>query len=189
MLLAVLGAGAYLAPKDTPKAFFANVGVSSVHHGWHTPEALLQQLYRVFGTFDLDPCSPTKNRRGAPVKARVYYTVEDGGLSLPWFGKVFVNPPYGRALRHWTTKAREEVELGNAEMVIVLLPARTDTTYWHEDVAPSATVFFLRGRLHFGTNGQAAPFPSALAVWGASPATIAVLQQALPNSWLYSPAS
>lgn len=141
----------------------------------------------MFGNFDLDPCSPTKSRRTAPVKARVHYTAEDDGLSLPWFGTVFVNPPYGRALHHWIAKAREEVTQGNAKTVVALLPARTDTTYWHEDVVSTASVFFFRGRLHFGANGQAAPFPSALAVWGASPDVTKALEDALPNAWHHHP--
>ena len=184
-VLIVLAGGAYLAPPGSVKAYYTHAGVSSVHHGWHTPEELLQQLYGVFGRFDLDPCSPTRSRRAAPVKARVHYTVEDDGLSLPWFGSVFVNPPYGGATRYWTAKARQEVAQGNASIVVALLPSRTDASYWHEDIFASAHVFFFRGRLHFGTYGPAAPFPSALVVWGATPSIITALQEALPNAWHY----
>ena len=97
-LLRALGAGAYLAPQGSVRAFYTHAGNSSGHQAWRTPDMLLSRLYGVFGRFDLDPCSPVADRRGAPVKARVRYTREDDGLVLPWFGTVFVNPPYGREL-------------------------------------------------------------------------------------------
>ena len=87
-------------------------------------------------------------------QSRVHYTAEDDGLSLPWHGVVFVNPPYGRELPRWVAKARSEVERGIAKVVVALIPARTDTHYWHDHVAGKADVYFLRGRLRFGTNGQ-----------------------------------
>jgi hypothetical protein len=138
----------------------------------------------VFGVFDLDPCSPTSNARTAPVKAKVYYTEDDDGLSLPWFGVTFVNPPYNRSLSRWTAKAKAEVEHGNAEVVVGLLPARPDTAYWHRDIARSASVFFLQGRLKFGNGEQPAPFPSCLVVWGASDEVVTAMQAALPEAWL-----
>lgn len=181
-VLTVLGAGASLMPRNSKLTFFASTGNSSAHHGWETPAWLLEVLHGVFRGFDLDPCSPTHNRRSAPVRARVHYTMEDDGLTLPWHGKVFVNPPYGRQLRLWTAKAKNEVLAGNAR-VVALIPARTDTTWWHEDVAGNATVFFLRGRLSFGDCGQAAPFPSAIVVWGGKTAELSRLRAALPKAW------
>ena len=80
-------------------------------------------------------------------------------------------------------KARREVEEGRARTVVALLPARPDTAYWHEHVAGRATVYFLRGRLRFSDGEQAAPFPSALVVWGAEPETILALDRALPAAW------
>ena len=67
--------------------------------------------------------------------------------------------------------------------MVALLPARPDTAYWHEHVAGHAVVYFLRGRLRFGDGDQGAPFPSALAVWGAGAETLAALQAALPSAW------
>jgi phage N-6-adenine-methyltransferase len=182
-VLTVLGAGATLMRRGTTPAFYVGAGNSSLHHGWETPEWLLQILYGVFGTFDLDPCSPTHNRQTALVQALVHYTMIDNGLSLPWHGKVFVNPPYGRTLRLWTAKAKTEVAGGQAQLVVGLVPARTDTRWWHEDIAGSATVFFLRGRLSFGDLAQAAPFPSALAIWGGSGTELTALGAALPDAW------
>jgi phage N-6-adenine-methyltransferase len=183
-VLVALGAGAYLAPIGSPQAFFTHAGNSSTSETWTTPKELLEPLYSVFGTFDLDPCSPCSNGCTAPVKAKDYYTETDDGLSLPWFGRVFLNPPYNRSLSRWTAKAKAEVERGNAEMVVGLVPARPDTAYWHRDIAGSASVFFLKGRLKFGNAEQVAPFPSCLVVWGGSDDLVTKLQAALPEAWL-----
>jgi phage N-6-adenine-methyltransferase len=148
---------------------------------WETPAVLLEVLSSVFGRFDLDPCAPRKSR--ARVKARVYWTHEDDGLSLPWHGTVFVNPPYGRTLAHWVAKAHREVQGGRAKTVVALLPARPDTTYWHTHIAGRAVVYFLRGRLKFGDGPLGAPFPSALVVWGAGPGVLARLDAGLDGAW------
>ena len=95
-----------------------------------------------------------------------------------------MNPPYNRCLSRWTAKAKAEVEQGNAEIVVGLLPARPDTAYWHRDIAGSASVLFLRGRLRFGEAEQVAPFPSCLVVWGGSDELLTKLQAVVPESWL-----
>ncbi len=161
-----LGVQLRLVPTGTSaSSFWSGVAASSAHHGWTTPPAVLEKLYGVVGgAFDLDPCSPT--RRG-PVRAQVRYTMTDDGLSLPWRGTVFVNPPYGRILPTWIAKARREVGEGRAASVFSLIPARTDTKWWHDHVAGHADVWMLKGRLAFGNGRQAAPFPSAVVAWGA----------------------
>jgi phage N-6-adenine-methyltransferase len=183
-VLTVLGAAAYLAPKGATTSFYTHQGNSSNHHGWETPQELLERLYEVFGVFDLDPCAPTRNRRMASVKAKAYFKAEDDGLNLAWYGNVFVNPPYGRALRFWVAKAHGEVVRGNAQTVVMLIPARTDTKFWHEHIVGKAAVFVLKGRLKFGGADQSAPFPSAIVAWGASDDITASLQSALPDAWL-----
>ena len=183
-VLVTLGAGAYLASPGSQQAFFTHAGNSSTSETWTTPKEFLEPLYSVFGVFDLDPCSPCSNGHTAPVKAKVYYTQTDDGLSLPWFGVVYMNPPYGRSIHNWTAKAKAEVEQGNAEVVVGLLPATPDTRYWHRDIKGSASVFFLKGRLKFGNAEQVAPFPSCLVVWGGSDDLVTKLQAALPESWL-----
>ena len=184
--LAVLGAGAALYPKGAAPKFYVHGGNSTSDHGWQTPRVLLEALYRVFKRFDLDPCSPTAFRRQAPVRAQMYYTVADDGLSLAWHGVVFVNPPYGRAISRWVAKAKSEEAVGHARPVLALIPARTDTQWWHEYVAGSATLFFLRGRLCIDDSGKTAPFPSALAVWGGKAKEIAALRRALSEAWMLS---
>jgi phage N-6-adenine-methyltransferase len=180
----ILGAGLYLAAKDTVRPFFTHAGNASTGQSWETPAELLSALYGVFGRFDLDPCSPRKTK--PPVRAKVHFTAEDDGLSLPWHGVVFLNPPYGRTLGKWIAKARHEVKARNAKTVVALIPARTDTAYWHAYVASRAVVYFLRGRLRFSGSEQAAPFPSALVIWGAAPEIIEALDRTLTEAWRVS---
>ena len=186
-VLAILGAGPVLVPKGHPPKFFNHAGNSSGTHLWNTPQKILEALYAVFGTFDLDPCSPTANKRRAPVRARVHFTAIDDGLNLSWHGVVFVNPPYGREIARWIQKAKAEVRNGCATTVVALLPARTDTAWWHDHIAVDADVGFLRGRLSFGSGGQSAPFPSALVLWGASTDQVAALAAAIPGAWSVPP--
>ena len=72
---------------------------------------------------------------------------------------MFVNPPYGKQLAQWIAKAHAEVEQRKARLVVALIPARTDTTYWQHHVSGRACVHFLNGRLRFVKNGLSAPFP------------------------------
>ena len=88
-----------------------------------------------------------------------------------------------RRTRHWLF-AQMGVEQGNSEVVVGLLPAHPDTRYWHRDVAGSASIFFLKGRLKFGAAEQVAPFPSCLVVWGGSAQVSAAIQAAPPGAWL-----
>ncbi|MFN0166985.1 MAG: DNA N-6-adenine-methyltransferase [Bryobacteraceae bacterium] len=182
-VLAVLGAGPVLVGEGESPKFFSHAGNSSGTVHWNTPQELLSTLYAVFGPFDLDPCSPSTDKRRAPVRARVHFTSDDDGLNLPWQGVVFVNPPYGREIARWVEKAKSEVQNGNAKIVVALLPSRTDTAWWHDHIADKATVIFLRGRLSFGAGGQSAPFPSALVLWGVASGHLDALAAALPDAW------
>lgn len=138
-----------------------SVHFSSATDEWATPWDFFQRVSREFRGFDLDPCAlPTS------AKAARYYTPEDDGLSQAWTGRVWLNPPYGRTIGLWTARAVEAVTNGDAEVVVGLLPARTDTEWWHRDVmAQAAEVRLIRGRLRFGEATSSAPFPSALVVW------------------------
>jgi phage N-6-adenine-methyltransferase len=163
-----LGAGLFLWPKGEPTPFFSTSGNSSAYDGWTTPAWVLEKLYEVVGgRFDLDPCAPTRTGLGG-VRARIRFTEEDNGLALPWFGKVFLNPPYSRGMIRWIAKAHAEVESGRADMAVCLVPARTDTAWFHRHVAGHADVWLLKGRLAFGDGTQSAPFPSAIIIWNAS---------------------
>ena len=179
-----LGAHLRLVLRGTPNSYWTAAAASSTHQAWTTPPEVLERLYGVVGGgFTLDPCSPVRSGPRAPVRARIRYTEEDDGLHRPWVGKVFVNPPYGRALPLWTAKARQEAEAGRASLVIGLVPARTDTRWWHADIAGMADVFLLKGRLSFGDGTVSAPFPSAVVVWGATVGLRVLMKEAFPDAW------
>ncbi len=180
----VLAAGLRLSPTGAAPEYWTTAAASSAHNGWTTPPEILERLYRVAGgSFTLDPCSPSSDRRSATVRARVHLSFRENGLAHDWHGKVYVNPPYGRGLGAWTSKCRVSVESGSADLVVALLPARSDTSWWHRDVAGHADLVLLKGRLSFGDGTQAAPFASALACWGADAGVRAGLEAEFPDAW------
>ncbi len=180
----VVGAGLELrlAGEEGPSRDEAET--SSTQVTWTTPGCFLDKLYPVIGgAFTLDPCSPTTDGRTAPVRAKVYFTALEDGLSLDWFGQVFCNPPYGRSISAWVAKCRNAVEGGQAELVFALVPARVDTRWWHADVAGRADIYMLKGRLTFGGVAAPAPFPSALVCFGLNEGLRTAVQRALPDAW------
>jgi site-specific DNA-methyltransferase (adenine-specific) len=135
------------------------VGFSSTSGDWDTPQAFYDKLDRQF-SFTLDPCATE-----ASAKCTKYYTKEDDGLVQDWGEQtVFVNPPYGRGIGVWLKKGYEESKKHNTT-VVMLVPARTDTKWWHDYVMRAKEVHLVRGRLKFGTSDNAAPFPSAVVVF------------------------
>jgi len=135
------------------------VHYSSKSNEWATPQNLFDELNDEF-KFTLDPCATDEN-----AKCSKYFTIEDDGLSKDWSKDVvFMNPPYGREIKKWIKKAYEESL--NGATVVCLIPARTDTTYWHDFIFNKANdIRFLRGRLKFGNSKNSAPFPSAIVVY------------------------
>ncbi len=181
-VLTLLGAGQRILSKSDAPTFYASTANSSAHHNWNTPPELLEALYRAGLGFDLDPCSPTRDRRRAPVKAKAHYVEDDDALALVWHGRVFVNPPYGRDIIRWIAKGHRSVVDRDAAFVLALVPARTETKWWHDHVANHAHVFLLRGRLAFGDGANSAPFPSALVLWGDA-AVANRVATAVPEAW------
>ena len=177
-----LGAGLTLAAIGEAAAFFSSAALSSAWDAWATPQQVLDRLYVALGGgFDLDPCSPGRGR--SRVRAGMHLTEDDDGLQHGWRGTAYMNPPYGRDIAAWTAKARGEVGASRASFVIGLLPARTDTRWWHDDVAGHCDIWLLKGRLAFGDGTQSAPFPSALVAWGASPGIRDCLAAVFPADW------
>ena len=132
---------------------------SSEKDDWETPQDLFDELDDEFH-FTLDAASSDLN-----AKCEKHYTVEDDGLSQSWAGNnVFLNPPYGRNMKDWMRKAYEESQAENTT-VVVLVPARTDTAWFHDYVYGKAGLRFLRGRLKFGGCENSAPFPSLVVVY------------------------
>ena len=110
--------------------------------------------------FTLDPCATHANH-----KCIKYFTKEDDGLVKDWnHNRVFMNPPYGREIGKWVKKAWMSVN-GNDCMVVALLPARTDTKWFHDYILGKAEIRFIKGRLKFGSCKNAAPFPSMIVIF------------------------
>ena len=124
---------------------------------WATPQVLFDELDQEFA-FTLDPCSTHLNK-----KCEKHYTKEDDGLSKDWSGEtVFCNPPYGRELKKWVEKCDTESQKGTT--CVMLIPARTDTEYFHDHIYGKHEVRFIRGRLYFNDGDGRAPFPSMVVV-------------------------
>lgn len=124
---------------------------------WATPQNLFNELNEEF-SFTLDPCATKENS-----KCEKFFTREDDGLKQGWKGeRVFCNPPYGRELKKWVAKAFAESK--NA-LVVMLIPARTDTSYFHDYIYNKAEIRFLRGRLKFGGHKNPVPFPSMIVIF------------------------
>lgn len=119
---------------------------------WSTPPGFAEQ----YGPFDLDPCATAEN-----AKAPAFFTQAEDGLAQQWHGRVWMNPPFGREIGHWIKKAYEEVQAGRVSEAVCLIPARTDTRWWHEFVV-KGSIEFIRGRLRFGGATENAPFPCAV---------------------------
>jgi site-specific DNA-methyltransferase (adenine-specific) len=127
---------------------------------WGTPQEFFEKLDWRFGPFDLDPCATPAN-----TKCANFFTEAEDGLSRSWEGFTsFINPPYGRGIERWIHKAYRESR-NEETRVVLLIPARTDTKYWHEYVMKADEVYFVKGRLKFGDSQNSAPFPSAVVVF------------------------
>lgn len=127
---------------------------------WETPRALFAELDAEFN-FTLDVCALPSN-----AKCPRYYTPAEDGLAQPWPARdvYWCNPPYGRQVARWLAKAAESAKAGAT--VVCLVPARTDTRWFHRIIVPNAEVRFLEGRLYFGPGeDMRAPFPSLVAIF------------------------
>lgn len=121
---------------------------------WETPAAFFLALDAEFH-FTVDVCAVPEN-----AKCKVFYTPEQDGLVQNWGGCCWCNPPYGREIGKWVKKATE------AECtVVMLLPDRTDTAWFHDYIYGHAEIRFVRGRLKFGNSKNSAPFPSMVVIF------------------------
>ena len=133
-----------------------SVHFSSKTDLWYTPQDFFKKYDDVY-KFETDVCATDDN-----AKCAKYYTEEMDGLSQEWRGVCWMNPPYGRTIGKWMKKAYESSLEGAT--VVCLVPARTDTNWWH-DYAMKGDIEFIRGRLKFGGSKNSAPFPSAVVVF------------------------
>lgn len=138
---------------------------SSEKMDWETPVELFSTLDDVFH-FSLDVAANERNK-----KCDMFYSINEDGLKKSWKqvgGAVWCNPPYGREIGKWVEKAYKESLLHDTTIVL-LIPARTDTAYFHEYIYRKADIFFIRGRLKFLDENKkeqnSAPFPSMIVVY------------------------
>jgi phage N-6-adenine-methyltransferase len=131
---------------------------------WSTPQDFFDKLDAEFH-FTLDVCATKDN-----AKCKDFIAPEDDGLRQPWRGICWMNPPYGNAISKWMKKAYDSAHMEKdycdywACTVVCLVPARTDTAWWH-DFAMKGEIRFIRGRLKFGNSKNSAPFPSAVVIF------------------------
>lgn len=121
---------------------------------WSTPQEFFDKLNDEFH-FTLDVCAIPEN-----AKCDKYFTPLDNGLNQEWNGVVWCNPPYGRKIGKWVEKAHN-----SKATVVMLLPARTDTKWFHSYIYNKAEIRFIKGRLKFGGETNSAPFPSMIVVF------------------------
>ena len=128
---------------------------SSATDEWSTPQDVFDKLNGEF-SFTLDPCANDTNH-----KCKKYFTKTENGLLQDWDDEiVFCNPPYGREIGKWVKKAAE-----SKATVVMLLPARTDTKWFHDYIYEKAEIRFIKGRLKFGEAQNSAPFPSMVVIF------------------------
>jgi phage N-6-adenine-methyltransferase len=131
---------------------------SSQSDEWSTPQDFFNRYDSIYH-FTLDVASTDAN-----AKCDNHFTIAEDGLKQNWGGQtVWLNPPYGRQIGKWVEKAYQESRQPNTT-VVCLLPARTDTKWFH-DYCKRGTITFIRGRLKFGGSRNSAPFPSMVVVF------------------------
>lgn len=131
---------------------------SSNSDEWSTPEEIYNELDKEFN-FNLDPCSTAENH-----KTEDYFTIADNGLIKSWGGRrVFCNPPYS-TIGEWVKKAYYE-SFKEDTLIVLLIPARTDTKYFQEYIYHRSEIRFIKGRLKFGNSKNSAPFPSMVVIF------------------------
>lgn len=111
---------------------------------WSTPPEIVHEFEREFGAFDLDVCA-----RPETAKAPRFFTKADNALLQPWFAeRAWMNPPFSDPAP-WLRKAIYETEVGRCQLLVALLPAATDTRWFHDFVLGRSEVRFKRGRIKF----------------------------------------
>lgn len=130
---------------------------SSATDLWATPQDYFDSVAKEF-QFTVDVCALPEN-----AKCKRYFSPEDDGLAQKWGGVCWMNPPYGRVIGKWVKKAYNSAQDGAT--VVALLPARTDTKWFHDYIYGKAETRFIRGRLRFGGCKNPAPFPCMLVIW------------------------
>jgi phage N-6-adenine-methyltransferase len=156
-----------MVTKHDPSFFQRNAALFSFKSSeYQTPKWLYDQLNREFH-FELDPCTTADNPLGTKYFCYKQEGLEDG-LIIPWNVSTYVNPPYGKEIDKWVKKAYDDSKK-YGRPIVMLLPVRTDTKWFHAYIyrKPNVEIRFIRGRLRFGGASQinTAPFPSMVVVF------------------------
>jgi phage N-6-adenine-methyltransferase len=137
--------------------------MSKASDEWSTPQDFFDVVNAELGPFTLDAAATYEN-----TKAAAYFDYSMDALRHPWGGRtVWLNPPYSRVGAFMAKAAHESINSGS--LVVCLVPARTDTRWWHRACVQADEVRLLKGRLKFGDSNASAPFPSALFVYRPDP--------------------
>lgn len=141
------------------KAFYKELAFKSELGNWQTPNWLFEILDKHF-KFECDVCANDTN-----FLCEDYFTMEDSCLDQIWSYSNYMNPPYGRGIDKFLKKAYEEFTEWN-HTTVGLIPARTDTLWFHKYIYPNkADYYFIQGRLRFNDQPNSAPFPNMIVVW------------------------
>ena len=136
---------------------------------WASPPHIIEQVIEEFGKIGLDPAASKSN-----AVAKRFFDESMNGLEQGWVANlVYVNPPYGRILNEWVKKALHEFDSGRSKRIVMLLPSRTCTRWFHLLYERSdVDIRFIKGRLKYGDGSSPAPFPSILVVIGCDQNTL-----------------
>lgn len=132
---------------------------SSKKQDWNTPLSLFNKLNKEFN-FTLDVCADDSN-----FKCKNYFDIHKNGLIQEWIGNCWMNPPYGREISKWIEKATLSIKNKECNIIVCLLPVRSDTKWWHNYVMKSSEIRFLNKRLTFDGANNKAPFPSCIVIF------------------------
>lgn len=133
---------------------------------WYTPPALVETIRQFLGEIDLDPCADP----GRAIPARTHYTAADDGLSQPWYGRVFCNPPYGgKTIPQWVERAAT----APTSQVVLLVPAYSGSGWFQRLIFPHFSICWHAGRIKFSGCKDAARFDSVICYRGWRPLAFA----------------
>jgi hypothetical protein len=131
---------------------------------WMTPRYIVDGVIEIMDEIDIDPCSNSLSSPNVP--AKIVYTEKEDGLTKPWNGRIYMNPPYGGEIRKWAKKWYHEYKEGRMDMGIALVAARTDTRWWKYFNDTASAACFVSGRIKFissnGLSSGSPTFPSVL---------------------------
>ena len=184
-ILKILNALAPKAKRRAPERAYWGQGDKDDRDSRFTPPDFMESIYASFGKIDLDPCA----HPSSPVTASQKYIFANGddGLRDAWSGEfVYVNPPFSDQL-NWLRRAHEQWRLGNVATIACLVPARTDSTGFHETLRADADIYFLQGRLRFldlRGNAQPTPFSLMVVIFGGTEEQKEKFAAAVPGFWM-----